>query len=440
MNAITSKQTGVSWSTGATCLVCITALTLPAAAQRPGPAPVVAAPVVQGKVRATINVVGTIMPETECTVASEISGAVRELAVNQGDYVKEGQILCRVKDTELRLLLAEVQAKLEAMRQALAELEAGTRKEDIDRLQAAVKEAKAVKDKWDKERARVEGLYKEGTASIKEYQDTIYDSIAADQRVAQFQADLAKAIAGPRKEQIARARAEVDAQKAVVEQIKDKISKTQIRAPYSGYVIAKRTEVGEWLNLGGPVVDMLAMDRVLARVDIPEKAIVFAKPGDRAEVWIDALQRRFPGKLVHIIPQGDPSARTFPVEIEIANADRIIKPGMFVRAKLPAGPEIDSLIVPKDALVRLGPTRVIYVIRNQLAVAEFVQTGLEQQDRISISGNIKPGELVVIRGNERLVPGRPQPVAVQNVRQFSGPTKASPNAEQPESKAKKAEK
>lgn len=373
-------------------------------AQGPPPAPVVVATVQQAKVRATVDVVGTIRPVNECTISSESAGLVRTLAVQRGDYVKAGQVVCTLKDTDLKLSLAEGLARLAALKHRLAELEAGTRKEDIARLRAMTTEAKAVKEKWDREKVRVGKLYNEQAASIKEYQDTISDWIAANQRLAQTQAALAKAIAGPRKQVIAQARARVHAQQAVVDQIKDRLDKTAIRAPYTGYITDKLTEVGQWVRIGGPVVDLLALDRVLARVDIPESAIRFAKRGDPAAVWIDALQQEFVGQVVHIIPRGDPAARTFPVEVEMANPKQHIKPGMFVRAKLPAGPVVQRLTVPKDAIVRDGRQRTVWVVRSSVAVPELVTTAIEQADRVAVSGNLKVGDHVVIRGNERLVP------------------------------------
>lgn len=389
-------------------------------AQGPPAAAVVVARVEQAKVRATVKVVGTIVPRTESTVSSEIPGLVKLLPVRQGDRVKVGDVICKLKDDTLRLLLAEAEAGLAGLKETLAELEVGTRKEDLDRLRAVVEEAKAIENKWDREKKRVEGLYGKKVASAQEYNDTISDWIAAVQRLAQTQAELAKAVAGPRKEQIGRARAQVRAQQAVVDQIKDRIDKSSIRAPYSGYIIAKRTEVGQWVIEGGPVVEMLALDRVLARVDIPEKAIIFARQGDAARVWIDALGNDFTGKVVHVIPRGDPEARTFPVEIELVNDRQMIKPGMFVRATLSAGPEITSLIVPKDAIVRQGPIRMVYAVRGGRALPVVVQMGLALKEKISITGQIKPGEIVVVRGNQRLIPG--QPVIINNAAELNLPS------------------
>ncbi len=373
----------------------------------PRAAKVVVAKVKLENIRSTVDVVGTALPELESSISSEIAGLVAKLSVNQGDKVKKGQLICKLRDVELKFIYAESQATLEGLQQQLNELEAGTRKEDIDRLKAMVNELKSVREKWDREKKRVDKLYREKAASIKEYRDTISDCQVSHQRLFQAEAELAKAIAGPRKQAIARARAEVAAQRARVNQIKDKLNKTSIKAPFTGYVTSKDTEVGQWINIGGSVVNLIAIDVILARVDVPGRAIGFVRKGDPAEVWVDALGRQFEGKVVHIIPSGDVSARTFPVEIRIDNPKGLIKAGMFVRGKLPAGPKMRAVVVSKDALVRRGPMRMVYAVRHNIAMPVVVRTGLENRANIAIFGKIKPGELVVIRGNERLMPGQP---------------------------------
>ncbi len=380
------------------------------------PAKVLAAKVTMQKLRAVVNVVGTAMPDREGAVSAEISGLVIKLDVREGDFVKQGQLICKLKDTALKLQYDQAKAELEGLQQYLDELLAGTRKEDIDRLKALVKEAQAVKEKWDREKKRIERLYKEKAASIKEYQDTISDWQSAVQKYYQMKAELAKAIAGPRKQTIARARAQVQAQQARVNQIKDQIDKTSIYAPYTGYVTAKKTEIGQWVTIGGSIVEMIAINTILARVDVPESAINYIRLNDKAEIWIDALNRKFTGRIAHIIPRGDPAARTFPVEIAIDNRSGQIKAGMFVRAKLPAGPMMNVMVVPRDAIIFKGPTRTIFVIRNNIAMPIMVETGLEYTEKVAVFGKLKPNELVVIRGNERLRPG--QPIIILNTKQL----------------------
>ncbi len=131
------------------------------------------------------------------------------------------------------------------------------------------------------------------------------------------------------------------------DQIKDKLAKTSIRAPFSGYITAKRTEVGQWITVGGTCFDLINIETVLIRVNVPESTISYVKPSDPAGIRIDALDIDVTGKVVHIIPRGDPAARTFPVEIEVINKTGRLKAGMFARAKLPAGPEIQPLMVTK---------------------------------------------------------------------------------------------
>ena len=395
----------------ASILLMLSIFTPPAAGQQaqapagPPAVPVTVVPVQQGTVRASIEVVGTVLPATASGICSEVAGLVEKMAVQQGQHVKAGQLLCKLKDSNLKLMHREAIARLEVLKQQLAELETGTRPEDIEQLRAIHQEAKVIKERWDREKDRVSGLYQDKAASSKEYLDTLTDRAAAGLRLAAIKARLDKAVAGPRQEQIARARAEIAAQNAVADQIKDKLDKTSIRAPFSGYITAKRTELGQWMTVGGTCFDLINLETVLIRVNVPESAISYIKLSDPAQARIDALDTEVTGKVVHIIPSGDPAARTFPVEIEVINKTGRLKAGMFARAKLPAGPEIQALMVPKDALVRRGPTRLIYVVRMNRAFPVPVRTGLENAATVAVYGQLQEGELIVVRGNERLQPG-----------------------------------
>jgi len=73
---------------------------------------------------------------------------------------------------------------------------------------------------------------------------------------------------------------------------------------------------------------------------------------------------------------------------------------------------MQTLVVPRDAIIFKGPTRIIFTVRNNIAMPVMVETGLEYLEKVAVFGKLKPNELVVIKGNERLRPG--QPVIILN--------------------------
>ena len=402
--------------TDSTVFPLLALLAATATAQPRGPTQVVVCPVVERDVPASIRLVGTVQPDKAATVAAEVSGPVADFSAREGEFLKRGAVICTIDPTTARLLRDEARERHAGLRARLEELENGERPEEVRRRAAAVEEATAVLEKWRFERKRVRGLFERTQANEKELHDTEMEYLAAERRLTQTTALHEIAKNGERKEVIARARYEAAAQAAVLKRSERDLEKTQIRAPFDGFVVAKRTEIGEWINAGGPVCEMVAIDTVKVRADVPESAIRHARAGRDATVEIEALGKIVSAPIARVIPRAAPSARTFPIEIDLPNADHALLPGMFVWTYVPAGPAGKRLMVSKDAIVADGASKRVFVIRPgpnnaRMALPIPVTTGLEIRGEIEIRGaGIRPGDLVVCRANERL--HGPTPVAI----------------------------
>lgn len=357
---------------------------------------------------AAITLVGTVEPLRRSRVSSEIAGIVKEMPARQGDRVEAGGVLCVLDSVALSHRLGEARARLGALSARHQEWIAGTRAEELARLKALVDEAAAEHDRWKFEMQRVERLYEGREAHEKEYTDTRSQLIAAEQRKAAAQAAYEMGVNGARKETLVHAAFEVAEQQSVVDRLESDLKKTTVRAPFTGFVVHRATEVGEWVNDGGAIVEMVDIDRVLVRVDVPESALVFAKVGAPSRVQVDAAKQAFQGKIRHMIRQGDPRARTFPVEVEVENKDLILAGGMFARVTVPSGPPVSVVVVPKDSVMdRDGIAHVGLVVPGPqgglVGLLSPVTVGADVEDWISItSGNVAPGTRVVTHGNEAL--------------------------------------
>jgi len=366
---------------------------------------------------ATITLVGTLRPVRNSEAASEIAGIVKAMPCRQGDRVEEGSLLCKLNDDSLVLRLAEAKARLDALTSRHQELLAGTRQQELRRLKALLDEADAENDRWTFEMERIEQLYQGNDSNAKEYQETRADHRTAERRLIAAQAAYDLAVEGPRKEVIAQAAHEVAEQQAVVDRIASDIDKTSIRAPFTGFIVERYAEVGQWIPAGGRVVELADLATVLARVDVPESALPYLDVGDPVRVKLDALKRSFEGRIKHVIRQADQSARTFPVEIELDNSGTLLAGGMFVRATVPSGPAGREVAVPQDAVVeREGVTYVAVLLPGSRdgtsAVLTPVTVGAEVGDWIAIrAGNVQEGTAVITRGNEDILPF-PTPVVV----------------------------
>jgi membrane fusion protein (multidrug efflux system) len=190
------------------------------------------------------------------------------------------------------------------------------------------------------------------------------------------------------------------------------LKRTQVVAPFKGVIAKRHVEVGQWVEVGDAVADLVQTDPLFVRVNVPESVIARVKVGDEAEVQFDALGgEKLTGKVDQILPMADMGSRTFAVKVLLPNPEMQIRPGFFGRGVLTSSTQGARLLVPKDALVtRSGGSHVI-VARDGKAALVQVERGPSEGGKIAVSGDLKEGEQVVIRGNETLRGG--EPLAVQ---------------------------
>jgi RND family efflux transporter MFP subunit len=390
----------------------------------PSAAPVVVSPVVAQEVTVGQAFVGTVMPSRTATIGSAVDGRVIEFPLNAGDRVARDQPLAQLMTDTIQLEVQAAEAELELRRQALAELENGTRPEELDQAKARMASAEARRNYMKARQARWQKLYETNRAvSEEELDEAVSSGIEAEQGYLEAKAAYDLAVAGPRKELIAQARAQVAIQDATVARLKDQLTKHTIISRFDGYVTAEHTEVGQWVKQGDPVANVAALDEVEIETYVVEQYVTHIRVAAQVTVEIPAIPgQSFPGVVVEIVPQADVQARTFPVKVRVTNlvvdGVPLLKSGMYARVSLPTGEKQMATLVPKDALVLGGPQPMVYVVEGATADGESgkavpvpVQVGVADGGWIQVTGPIKAGQLVVVQGNERLQPG--QDVAIQ---------------------------
>jgi RND family efflux transporter MFP subunit len=385
--------------------------------ERP-PAPVVVATAIMKSYAGSQSFLGTVRPRRAAVIGTAVAGRVTEVMVEEGDAVESGQPLVQLLTTTMELELAAAKAELDLRKQELLELENGTRPEELAQAEASVLSAEA-KIRYERARRdRLISLFEKGrAASAEERDEAVAAATSAEQNLAVLRAAYALATAGPRVERIAQAKARVDVQQAVVDRLKDQIAKHTIISRLRGYVTAKRTEVGQWVNPGEPVMEVVELNEADIVVSVVEQFIPHIHVGDEVPVIAAALPDTiFTGKVAAVIPQGDEQARTFPVKIRVQNPHDAngpaLKAGMLARVNLAIGAQQPCLMVPKDAVVLGGPEPVVFVVRSTAESAQVdhveavpVRLGSSFQSLIQITGAVSEEERVVVQGNERLRPG-----------------------------------
>lgn len=350
------KSFGTSIISITTVSLFILLFTIQSIAQAPPAAPVVVGKVQEETLQKPVTLVGAVEPDKRSIIASEIEGLVESLPGNEGRFLNKGDVIAEFNTRTIEIDLKEANAN---KREAQARYQLA--RKNLDRFQE---------------------LEQKGVASIQQLQDAESEKSAWGARIAQFQAQ--------------------------VDGYKHDVEKSQITAPYSGYVTQEYTEVGQWVQKGGPVVELIDIEVAEINIDMPERYISRIKPGLIVNVILDALPDvSLEGEITTLVPQADREARTFPVKIGLDNKDGVIKSGMVARVLFPIGEPSTVKLVPKDAIVTQNNANFIYIVNEGAAQPLPVSTGMAYEDKIQVIGPVETGQVVVVKGNERLMPNQP---------------------------------
>ncbi len=241
--------------------------------------------------REGVTASGTV-EATDAQLGFQAPGRIVEIVPREGDRIDAGALVARLDATELEARRAEAAARVEAARAALAELEAGSRREEIAQGRAALAAAEERVEDAGRDLERVETLFA-GRAVARETVDkaTLALELARRQRD-QSAEQLALLEKGPRSERIAAARAQLASAEAAVATLDAALANLRIVAPFSGVVTVRHREPGEIVAAGAPVVTLLDPGDRWVRIYVPENRLSRVTLGERARISSDT----FPGR------------------------------------------------------------------------------------------------------------------------------------------------
>ena len=378
--------------------------------QRWGPRPVAVktAPVQSKAIPQEVSFIGTIEPNVATTVASVVAGRVSAADFREGDAVTADKtVLLQVDRGRREIALRERAAAVARAKKQWEKVREGSRSEEVAQRLAGAKEQQAILQHHQRDLERARRLYQGKLISLAEFQKVESGYLAAREKHGSAQAALKLTRSGARDEDIAMAEAEHEEARARMEAVAYEIDKSTLRAPISGFIVTKHVDVGDWVNAGEPVADLVDLAPVFAAGPVGERKIALLRTGLPATVTLDAFPgEAFSGEVAHIVPQADTRSRSFPVKVRLSNAQGRLKAGMLARVTVIVASGEPSVLVPKDAVVRRGPDELVFVVSNGQAKAVKVRTGRGWRAFLEISnGALKPGQQVVTLGNEVLRDG-----------------------------------
>ncbi|PYS38462.1 MAG: hypothetical protein DMG14_17615, partial [Acidobacteria bacterium] len=192
-------------------------------------------------------------------------------------------------------------------------------------------------------------------------------------------------------------RAQLPQYRASVELAEKKLRDAVIRAPFKGQVKERVVSPGQYLKVQTPVMVIVSTDPLRVRLKIPETMAGWIKVGDRIQVSVDAYpDKTFSGGLSRINPAVDPQSRTFEVEALLENSEGLLKPGFFVKARIPSGKIDEVLAVPQDALQYSYGVYKVCLINGDVLKETEVKIGEISGDEAEIVSGAKAGARIAV--------------------------------------------
>lgn len=290
-----------------------------------------------------------IVEGKEVEVSSKIPGRIKEIYVDEGDRVKENDIIAVIDSSDYEIQKKQIEAIVESASANLKLLERGARREDIRVAEELLKQAETNLRSAERDWNRAKRLFEEKSITEKQWEDarTKYEFALAQFK--QSEENLKKLRRGVREEEIELAKAKLKEAIAGLEAIEKRIKDCEIHAPLDGIVSVKLRERGEVVNAGTPIVKIINSEKVYIYVYIPEKEIGLIKIGGIAEVRVDSFpEKKFEGRIVYISPEAEFTPKqiqtedertklVFKTKIEMDNREGIFKVGMpadaFIKVK-----------------------------------------------------------------------------------------------------------
>ncbi len=341
-------------------------------------------PVTRGSIVDQAVLVGNIKADVEVNIYSKLSGIIKDIFKNVGDEVAKDELIIQIEDEELRQNLRQAEAALEVAQATL--------KKNQPDYAVCLKELARAKTLWEKNLLSQEAL-EETQARCEQAQTTL---------------ELNKA--------------QINQSKALVNERKVVLNYTRIVSPIDGLIAARYFDKGSLVSSGAryfdssgsvssgaPILSIVNIDKVIIKVQIPEKDVPMIYPGMMAVSSLEAYaQESFTGRVIRISPVLDPGSHTAEVEIEFSNQGHKLKPGMHTILKLVYKTKKDVLLIPKEALVHSGEVYGVFLVSSDKNTCKYiaVEIGIRDDKQVEIiSDGLNEGDSIITLGKHLLEDG-----------------------------------
>ncbi len=331
----------------------------------------------------TVTANGTLAAYEQTTVSVKVPGRVRVLSVDLGSVVSRGQVIAHVDSEDYRLRVQQAEASLAQARARLGLPPDGTDDRVDPEQTATVRQARAVLDEAKFNRDRAARLVEQGVIAKAEFDSAVSVYKVAEGRYQDAYEEIRnrQGVLAQRRSELALAR----------QQLKD----TAVMAPIDGIVQEKRTSVGEYLAAGAAVVNVVRMDPLRLKAEVPERESRAVRTGQDVRVTVEGDTNVYLGKIMRLSPVIAEQNRMLLVEADVRNNGKL-RPGSFAHAEIVTNDAKMTVTVPNNAIVTFAGIEKVITVQNGKAVEKPITTGRRNAEFTEIVAGISVGEKVIV--------------------------------------------
>ena len=375
----------------------------------------------RNQVTRSLKASGTVEAYELIPVMSQATGLqIQEILVDEGDYVQKGQVLAQLNPNALEAEYLQAQGAVAQAEARLAELEAGTRAEEIVRaeervnsLAAEVARAKSDLDLVTKRVERNQTLETEGAIS-RDRLDEIYNQERISQavleqaqsRLAEGKQELVQLQTGERPEVILAAQAELLQAQGRLQLIKTQLQDAIVTAPASGVIAERNARMGDLTSGSDNLFTIIENGRLELRLEVPETSISQIQPQQKVKITSQYSNQPLIGTVREIDPVIDRESRQATVNIDLP-PQTALKPGMFLRATINTATTTGKAVPVKALLPQADGSAIAFVVQNDQTVkAQSVKIGeILAEDQVEVIAGLQTGDKIVVKGAAYLKDG-----------------------------------
>jgi HlyD family secretion protein len=355
-----------------------------------------------------LNATGYIVAAHKIELAAKVIGKVRWIGVDKGDRVKEGDMVVRLEDDEYRAQLDQAKGSLANLVAHLAELEHGSRPEEVAQALANLNQGKADLENARVSLERTRKLVAQTVMSQQNLDDAQarYDSAFAKMNSLQKAYDLVRI--GPRQEEIDAMRGQVEQARGAVSYAETNLSNTIIRAPVTGTILERAVEKGEFVTTSfvgdrgakGYVVSLADLNDLEVELDISQNDFARLHMSQKGIITTDAFpDRKYDGFIREMSPEANRQKATVQVKVKVAHPDGYLRPEMNASVSF-LSDEKNAAATPSQPIVIVPAAAIrdskVFVVLDGRAVTRPIKPGPANSQGVRIEQGLIGGEDLII--------------------------------------------